>query len=1061
MPVVTELVIDGAGATKGAQEYARAMDRAQEAQQRSLGAMNTNLRAANDNVSSLTDGIGKLQAAIVSSAAVVYIFKTIGEAIYAVYTSIKDSNKALVEMELSAKRAGLTLAQFNSLRSLATESGVSKENFATGAEAMAKNLNDARRTENDLSRLLDANNVKFKKGNDLLIDTNRLFDIARDLIRRAGTEQDKIKIAEMLGLTKEWVPALDKTKEKFNEIQAGAAALGVVITSETIELAKKFEKEWNDAGNVFSVWIKAKVVELLPWLDSLIKKAKEVVDEVEKAAAKRAGPDFRVTPESNTTREAKENLDNLSLAVSALKGAWNELFKDRQNSQTFELLAQAFRLWTNQADEATKALIRQRDALDSNNAAWDDWKDSINASIKAARDAGWKDFVKDIDAMLDATSKRLLEGGESKIPGARDKRDFWDRAVESIDKHIARVRADTIAIGLSVGEHEALRAEFALLEAAKMVDKNVTDEQIKKYTELRATMSSLEALDKSGIALNAEKRAEFKRTTQAIGEVTQRLADLKQFQDIATGALSGFAKDIAHGVEPMTALVNQAKRLGDIFIDMAAKKIVNAAMGSLFGGVADTAAPTAGASSAAAILTTAGTTLAAQMVAGATEAAAVLGVSVPAAAATLPVAGAATGTEVAVGGVAAGSALAAGGAAAGTALWGPIAILAAAAAAIGFGLFSGGADKKKQAAVKAAEAAVAGGERRQGFEFDRRLAGLDTSTQAGALEAFEIEAQRQRIQEAEAGGQAMAMLEQKLALDRENIIKDFAKKAADAEADAAKQRMEQIADFDRSMNDLRGKGFLNDAIDLLDKFNAFKSAGIGGAALGDFLSLGLQKIVDGADLAGSAFQDLLTLFPDMAGAVHESTKAIEEQIEAQRQFQKSIEDYLARLRGGPDSPLNPQARLAQTASDFQRQIGLAQGGDVGARSSITQYSDAYINAARDFYASAGPFRSIFDQVTSALTALVGGTAGGATGMTGGVMPIAGPVSFNNALVGSGGTANDNRQNFSYLASVNASGFNAVVSKLDDVIARIDASATTISDTYRNEAPRRPGRRTAA
>lgn len=45
-PVVTEITIDARGATRGAQEYANAMERAQAAMQRGLGAMNRGELAA-------------------------------------------------------------------------------------------------------------------------------------------------------------------------------------------------------------------------------------------------------------------------------------------------------------------------------------------------------------------------------------------------------------------------------------------------------------------------------------------------------------------------------------------------------------------------------------------------------------------------------------------------------------------------------------------------------------------------------------------------------------------------------------------------------------------------------------------------------------------------------------------------------------------------------------------------------------------------------------------------------------------------------------------------------
>ena len=83
----------------------------------------------------------------------------------------------------------------------------------------------------------------------------------------------------------------------------------------------------------------------------------------------------------------------------------------------------------------------------------------------------------------------------------------------------------------------------------------------------------------------------------------------------------------------------------------------------------------------------------------------------------------------------------------------------------------------------------------------------------------------------------------------------------------------------------------------------------------------------------------------------------------------SIVDYVNSLKAGSDSPLSPVDRFAAAQSAYQAQIGLAQGGNAAALGSITQYSDAYLKAAREMYASSQDFFTIFDTVTAQLLAL--------------------------------------------------------------------------------------------
>lgn len=84
---------------------------------------------------------------------------------------------------------------------------------------------------------------------------------------------------------------------------------------------------------------------------------------------------------------------------------------------------------------------------------------------------------------------------------------------------------------------------------------------------------------------------------------------------------------------------------------------------------------------------------------------------------------------------------------------------------------------------------------------------------------------------------------------------------------------------------------------------------------------------------------------------------------------RSIVDYVNGLNTGSDSPLSPQDRYTAAAAAFQSQLALAQGGNVDAQSSITQYADAFLNASREMYASSEAFQNDFALVKAALLAL--------------------------------------------------------------------------------------------
>jgi hypothetical protein len=92
-------------------------------------------------------------------------------------------------------------------------------------------------------------------------------------------------------------------------------------------------------------------------------------------------------------------------------------------------------------------------------------------------------------------------------------------------------------------------------------------------------------------------------------------------------------------------------------------------------------------------------------------------------------------------------------------------------------LFTGNSEKKKQeeadrqaAAQKAAEAAQAGQDRADNFTLQGQLSTLDTNTIAGQIQAFDLQANKQRADEARAGGQAIVALENTLAIERKQIV---------------------------------------------------------------------------------------------------------------------------------------------------------------------------------------------------------------------------------------------------------------------------------------------------
>jgi hypothetical protein len=136
-----------------------------------------------------------------------------------------------------------------------------------------------------------------------------------------------------------------------------------------------------------------------------------------------------------------------------------------------------------------------------------------------------------------------------------------------------------------------------------------------------------------------------------------------------------------------------------------------------------------------------------------------------------------------------------------------------------------------------------------------------------------------------------------------------------------------------------------------------------------------QQIVDSAGLTGAAFQNLITLFPELTGVVTQSTTAVASQISYYQQLQTQITSYLAGLQTGSLSPLSPAGQLSAAQQTWQSQLALAQQGSVSTESTdalnnITSSASTYLQAAQSYYGTGTGYTDAYNQVEQALQQLV-------------------------------------------------------------------------------------------
>lgn len=186
---------------------------------------------------------------------------------------LADANAELVRIGETAKRTGLDLQRFQELQFAGRQNGLSGKDFGSGLEGLAEKLNAARQSENELSKLFADNNVRLKDRKGEVIGVNEALGKAAGLVRNAATEFDKIKIAEALGLTRDWIPLLEQGEAAINRQASAARDAGAVIDSDIIKRAKDFERDWSAAVERWSTVIKSNAGSLIAVIDALLSKA--------------------------------------------------------------------------------------------------------------------------------------------------------------------------------------------------------------------------------------------------------------------------------------------------------------------------------------------------------------------------------------------------------------------------------------------------------------------------------------------------------------------------------------------------------------------------------------------------------------------------------------------------------------------------------------------------------------------------------------------------------------------------------------------------------------------
>ncbi|GLR99198.1 hypothetical protein [Bradyrhizobium liaoningense] len=480
----------------------------------------------------------------------------------ALFAALTTVNSEVAAIGKNAEYVALTAEDFQRKLFAAGQGGVSSEQATKDLRNLAGLLADARDNENSLTKLLDANNVKYRERNGQVIGINQALKVAEELLGRFQSLPEKTKAAEMMGLSEGWVRALTSVAGGFDAIAGRADAAGVVIDGATVAKAELFERAWQQSTDAWGRQFKAVAGDIAVALGSLVDQAGDLLSKALAAS--------NVQPGSGQDR------------FNALADAADLVRKDIQGlPQDLEQIDRVLERLRGKSG-VDPALIEGLEDLRAKAKATADEMRGLQilaakmqfpegVPLPAARPAGANE--PDPNAARLPTRKKESDG-----------RDQFDVAVDGITKRTATLKADTAAVLENNAVQAQLRAEFQELTAIMRDNGEVTQEQIDNYEQLRKTMSAQQALEAAGITLTADHAQKFIESSEAIKQATlgydqarEALVRVNSVSALLGQSLStAFADAVVEGRNLNEVVANLGKTLAKAGINSLFQSFFNA-----------------------------------------------------------------------------------------------------------------------------------------------------------------------------------------------------------------------------------------------------------------------------------------------------------------------------------------------------------------------------------------------------------------------------------------------------------------------------------------------------
>ena len=177
--------------------------------------------------------------------------------------ALQGAVKSVAEIGRQAQRVGLLTSELQGLQFGFEQTGIEANQADAAIEEFGKRVGEAAAGTGELKAILEANGVSLRNSDGTMRSTMDLLRTYADLIRNAGSEQDRLFLADKGFSNMAMASALRNGAGAIDEMMFAARQAGAVLDDELIAKAQNVDREFAVLARTIEVFAKERCVEFI------------------------------------------------------------------------------------------------------------------------------------------------------------------------------------------------------------------------------------------------------------------------------------------------------------------------------------------------------------------------------------------------------------------------------------------------------------------------------------------------------------------------------------------------------------------------------------------------------------------------------------------------------------------------------------------------------------------------------------------------------------------------------------------------------------------------------